>query len=281
MPTENLAESEALRPSAEMIRAHIRRGSVTEHLQNAERGEQRMREAFARIDSDENLSVEGKRAAAQQVIERHADVVVRNYRTAREKLEASIKSQYNFSLPFVDGKTFASGAAKIQDTTEMLAVQTEADSIAKRVSGRPLQELTKAVSKNPNDKGIQEADSTVQRLRQEFDAAMELGGVEGRVRALAVARVCEQMGMPLDYIVDHHRTQIHCDALTTAQNREAALLTIPDKRSFANLKRNPYEGASAPLSAGRIGTYSSAGKPLMRPKAGGMLFPAKQRRRAW
>ena len=257
--TEQRLSEQALRPTADQIRANIRHGGVTEALQNAERGEQRMREAFARIDADENLSDEGRRAQAEAVINQHADAVARNYRLAREKLEASIKSQYNFSIPFPDGKTLAT--SKVADSAEMVAVQNEADSLAKRVSGRPLQELTKAASKNPNDKGIQEVDSTYERLRQEFDAAMELGGVEGRIRALAVTRVCEQMQLPLDDVVERHRTKVHRDALTTAQDREAALLTIPGERTFVSLKRNPYEGAST-RGAGRIGTYSGTRKGM-------------------
>jgi hypothetical protein len=109
-----------------------------------------------------------------------------------------------------------------------LAVQGAANNIAARIAGKSLQEVTKERSKNPNDKGIQQTrDSRLGALRSEFDAAMSAGGVEGRIRALALARVCEGMGMPLDDVVGHHRTQVRYSALADARRFEDALNVIP------------------------------------------------------
>jgi hypothetical protein len=107
-------------------------------------------------------------------------------------------------------------------------VQGRANDIAARIAAKGLQEVSKERSKNPRDRGIRQAnDSRLGALRSEFDAAMEEGGVEGRVRALVLARVCEGMSVPLEDAVGHHRTQTHLNALDAARRFEDALRVMP------------------------------------------------------
>jgi hypothetical protein len=146
-----------------------------------------------------------------------------------------------------------------------------------RMEGKSLQELTKERSRNPRDKGMQEAgDSKLHTLRAEFDEAMQVGGVEGKVRALAVKRVCDAKGIRLDDVVDHHRTDLHHRAYQDAERYENAVPSIPNGRSMT---QNPYDDSKRRRGPSAIGTYSSSRKAMTgggKPK----IF-RKKRRPAW
>lgn len=273
--TEQLADL-AVRPTAEQILASIPHSGVKEMLASAERRQRRMNSELGDIEGDEDLNLEGKQRRAQQAIDRHAEDIAQTYRDARSRVEASAETSHKFSLPFPEGKTFAQ--ARIADSTEELAVQGRANDIAARIAGKSLQEITKERSKNPNDEGIKQArGSRLGALRSEFDAAMSVGGVEGRIRALALARVCEGMGMPLDDVVGHHRTQVHYNALADAQRFEDALRVMPSGKRAAE---NPYDGGKRRRGPSAIGTYSSGRKAMT---GGGkpQIFQKKKRRPAW
>jgi hypothetical protein len=270
--SENLAE-QVIRPSYEQIVGSIRHSGVQEILRHAQEDEQRLSRELGYIEADEDLNDEGRERRAQEVIDRYAPKIAEAYASAKEKVEASAESSYRFSLPFPEGKTFAQ--ARTKDSTELLAVQGEAEAIAQRIGGKSLQQMTKAVSRNPRDKGIKEtSDPTAGSLRKEFDQAMSEGGVEGRVRAMAVQRVCEGMGIDLEQVVDHHRTDTHRRALEDARRFEQAVFALP---SGKKPQQNPFKGRRR--SAGRIGTYSSAKKAVV---GGGrpQLFQ-KSHRRPW
>jgi hypothetical protein len=261
-----------IRPSVEEIHASIPHKGVRDLLNAAKNIQRHMNRELEDIETDEDLNPEAKQRRAQEVIGRHGPKIAKAYQDAREKVEAAAESSYNSSLPFPDKKTFAH--TQVKDTSEMLAVQGEADSIAARLAGRSLQEITKELSKHPGDKGIQATSShSVDALRSEFDAAMKLGGVEGRVRALGVARVCEGMGLPLEQVVEHHRSH---NALQDARRFESALHTIPSGKHGT---RNPYAGNTRRRGPSGVGTYASTNKVMTggRPQ----LFQKKSRRRPW
>ena len=264
-----------IRPSVEEIHASIPHKGVRDLLNDAKNIQRHMNRELEDIESDEDLNPEAKQRRAQEVIGRHGPKIAKAYQDAREKVEAAVESSYNFSLPFPDKKTFAH--TQVKDTSEMLAVQGEADSIAARIVGKSLQEITKEVPKHPGDKGIQATSGhSVDALRSEFDAAMTLGGVEGRVRALGVARVCEGMGLPLEQIVEHHRSQVHHNALQDARRFESALHTIPSGKHGT---RNPYAGNTRRRGPSGVGTYASTNKVMTGGTA--QLFQKKSRRRPW
>jgi hypothetical protein len=268
--TEQLADL-AVRPSAEQILGSIPHSGVKEMLAAAERRQRRMNSELDDIESDEDLSLEGKQRRAQQAIDRHAEDIAQTYRDARARVEASAETSYKFSLPFPDKRTFAQ--ARIADSSEELAVQGRANDIAARIAGKSLQEITKERSKNPNDEGIQQARSSrLGALRSEFDAAMSAGGVEGRIRALALARVCEGMGIALEDVVGHHRTQVHYSALADARRFEDALNVIPSGKRVA---QNPYEDNNRRRGPSAVGTYRSSNKVMT--GAGTRLFKKKRK----
>lgn len=267
--TEQASLTEQIvRPSVEEIHASIPHKGVRDLLNAAKNIQRHMNRELEDIETDEDLNPEAKQRRAQEVIDRHGPKIAKAYQDAREKVEAAAESSYNSSLPFPDKKTFAH--TQVKDTSEMLAVQGEADSIAARIAGRSLQEITKELSKHPGDKGIQATSShSVDALRSEFDAAMKLGGVEGRVRALGVARVCEGMGLPLEQVVEHHRSH---NALQDARRFESALHTIPSGKHGT---RNPYASNTRRRGPSDVGTYRSSNKVMM--GAGTRLFKKKRK----
>jgi hypothetical protein len=92
---------------------------------------------------------------------------------------------------------------------------------------------------------------------------------------MAIERVCTQVGIDMDRIVDHHRTDSHRRALEDARHFERAAFTLPSGR---RPMQNPF-GSKRKGSKG-VGTYSSANKAVVgggRPR----LFQKKNRRRAW
>ncbi len=201
--------AEAIQPTYEQIVGGIRHKGVQELLQGAEALQLRVNQELAAIEANEDLIPEAKERKAQEVLDRHGPKIAEAYKRSKATVSTSAESSYHFSLPFPEGKTFAQ--ARVQDSTEMLAVQSEADAISQRVVGQSLQEATKAVSKNPRDKGIRQGSGhTTKALRQEFDKAMSEGGIEGRVRAMAIERVCESLGAGAErsspsYIVQQSR----------------------------------------------------------------------------
>jgi hypothetical protein len=147
--------------------------------------------------------------------------------------------------------------------------------MAAKISGKSLQEMTKAVSRHPGDRGIRKTSShTTDALCKEFDKAMSQGGVEGRVKAMAIERVCDQMEIDLEEVVDSHRTDRHRRALDDARRLERAWHVIPSGKKPS---ANPF--AAKRDSTRRIGTYSNT-SPLVRQPDGAKVF-LKKRRRPW
>jgi hypothetical protein len=95
--TEQLADL-AVRSSAEQILGSIPHSGVKEMLAAAERRQRRMDSELDDIESDEDLSLEGKQHRAQQAIDRHAEDIAQTYRDARARVEASAETSYMFSL---------------------------------------------------------------------------------------------------------------------------------------------------------------------------------------
>jgi len=269
--SENVAE--AVQPTYEQIVGGIRHKGVQELLHDADIDARSLGGELEAVEANEDLNDEAKERRTQELVERFEPKINGRYREARAKVETSAESSYRFSLPFPDGRTYAQARAK--DTAEMLAVQGEAEAISQKISGRSLQEATREKSKNPRDKGIQEASShTLQQLREEFDVAMSAGGVEGRVRAMAIERVCDRMGLDLEAVVAHHRGDVHNRAREDYEHFSRAAQVLPSGKSSP---ANPFAGKRQGGKA--VGSYGAQSKPVMgngRPK----LFE-KARRRSW
>jgi hypothetical protein len=237
-------------------------------------GRTRMRTALRALADDEELSDEGRAQRAQRVIENNVDKIRELYTDARAKAEAGAERDWKFSIPMPDKKTLAQ--THVSDSGEMVAVQGEAERIATSVYGKSLQEATREASKNPRDRGIQEAPGKdIEALQWEFRQAMAIGGVEGKIRALAVKRVADGRGIPLDTIVDEFRTDNNRKALRDAEALDRARHMIPSANTVRD--GNPFEGGQQRRN--KVGTYRSTSTAAI-PRSG-PLFPAKKRRPSW
>ena len=271
--TRNLAER-IIRPTYEQVRDNIPHKEARQLWREADLRVAHARQAMQDVHDDESLSEEGKRAKARRIIDANAPKILKGYEEARKKVEPSAESSWRFSIPMPDAKTLAT--TRVSDSSEMVAVQNEANALAMRLEGKSLQQLTRERTKNPRGKGIREAGShRLSVLRAEFDAAMAEGGLEGKIKALGIKRFCDETGMPLDDVVDHHRTQRHRDAYADAERLEAALLSIP---SGWGMVATPY-GGDPRSSQKRVGTYASASKAVM--SSGGERLFQKKRRPSW
>jgi hypothetical protein len=267
-----------IRQSYEDVRDDLSHKEARALWRDGDRRKAYLRESMQAIHDDPNLSDEGKRDAAQHLIESNAPHILKGYEDARAKLEASAESSWKFSVPMPNDKTLATTA--IADTSEMIAVQNEAGALAQRIEGKSLQALTQERSKDPRSRGIRgSSNHRLNELKAEFDSAMHTGGVEGRIKAFAIKRLCEAKGVSLDDVVDSHRRQSHRNAYRDAEVFERAYSTVPASLG-RGLDTNPYDSRHGRRGAKAVGAYSSGNRAVSssgRPQ----LFAKKNRKRPW
>jgi len=272
--TENLADL-AVRPSYEELRDRIPDSAVREMWRAGDADAARARTEMQRVHEDETLSEEGKKQEAQRIIDCYAGKAQQHYADAREKAARSVDNAYDFSVPMPDGGALATSHAK--DSSELLAIQGETARMVQKVTGKSLQAMTKEVSQNPRDEGIREAaGKRAQALREEYDRAMQLGGLEAKVLAHATLRAAEAMGVEYDSVVDEFRNDRQRRYVQEALQLQSMYGSIPSGRDLA---QNPYDD-NRRGGKKRVGTYGSANKALVlggRPQ----LFQKKNRRRPW
>jgi hypothetical protein len=98
---------QVIRPTYDQIRDSIPDSGVREMWQAADNVARRARDEMQRVHADANLSEEGKKEAAQAVIDRHAGSAIGHYQGARERAKRSAQSAYEFSIPLPDGQCYA------------------------------------------------------------------------------------------------------------------------------------------------------------------------------
>ena len=265
--------SQAIRPSYEQIRDSVPHDFVRQRWSDADTWVRQQRELVEKVADDESLSDEGKREKVARTIEAYAPKATQAYQEARAKAKTASENFWMSSVPMPNARTLANTG--VGDSTEMIAVQNEANALAQRIEGKSLQQLTQEVSKNPRDRGIQQAAGhTLSTLRAEFDTAMHTGGVEGKVKALAIKRYADAAGLSLDDITDHHRGDSHRKAYQDHVALDQASASIPSGRG---LEQNPYDDNRRRGGKG-VGTYRSqnvmsSGRPR--------LFENKRRKPLW
>jgi len=265
-----------IRQSYEDVRDDLSHKEARALWRDGDRRKAYMRESMQRIHDDPNLSDEGKREQAQHLIESNTPHILKGYEDARAKLESSAESSWKFSIPMPNDKTLAT--TSIVDTTEVIAVQNEADALAQRIEGKSLQAITR--EKDPRSRGIRQASNhRLQELQAEFDSAMRAGGVEGRIKAFAIKRLCEAKGMSLDAVVDSHRRQSHRNAYRDAEVFERAYSTVPASLG-RGLDTNPYDSRHGRRGAKAVGAYSG-GNTAVGGSGTPKLFQKKKRKPPW
>ena len=253
-----------LRQSYESLRDNLPtgEGAVGTLWRDADRFADYLRETYRNIGSDETLSEEGRYQKAQEAYQRTSARIADSLRKAREKAASEAKVARESSIPMPDGKTLVTSS--IKDTTELLAVQQETNTILSRVESRRAK-LPKGMST--------QADIASDVLRESYRAAMERGSVEGAVQAKAALRAGEALGVTADEIVDRYRDERHYEAAERAMHMEMVAATIPSERS---IPKPPFSQSGG--SPQGVGTYGAGGK-LFVPRKQGQMF--KRTRPSW
>jgi hypothetical protein len=119
----------------------------------------------------------------------------------------------------------------------------------------------------------------LKELKAEFDMAMATGGVEGRIKAFAIKRLCDAKGVSLDDVVDSHRTQSHRNAYRDAEIFERAYSAVPGSLG-RGLDTNPYASRHGRRGAKSVGAYASGNKAISG-SGKRQLFAKKNRKPPW
>jgi hypothetical protein len=270
--TENL-QDQVIRPSYEQARDTFPDKGARDGWARADRDADRTRAEIAKVHDNPEITDETKAERIQAIIDRNYEMVAGTYRSARAQADEAAKAAYARSIPLPGGDSYVS---KVKDPNELLAIGQEADRISERISGASLQELTKSVSRNPGDKGMQHSKTaTADTLRSEYGKAMEMGALEGRVLARAVLKVADAVGADAESIIDEFRETPHRDYLAQAQKLEQHRMSIP---SGKDLSRHPYDNRRGPNA---VGVYRSGNHMLAPGSSLQTLFANKPRRKSW
>jgi hypothetical protein len=227
-------------------------------------------EEYDKIRGDKDLSEEGRATREQVAYERGIAQASKGWEAARGRAKQLAKENRERSVPMPQGTLFGSPVA---NATEIVAIQGEADRIAKKVNGTSLQELSKAVSKNPNDKGIRGGSHATSTLREEFNAACEAGGVEGKIRAHGVLKAAEAMHMPFEDVTQDQRTERHDTAAEQAAQYERYARSIPTVKQIPKPAPMPSEAGQRKVP----GDYGRSNKLVLGGRDRKTVFGGKRR----
>jgi hypothetical protein len=256
--------TEAVNPRYETLRDNLPggEGAVGTLWRDADRFADYLRETYRNLEGDESLSDEGKAEKAQEAYQRTQGRIANSLKRAREKAASEVKAAREESIPMPNGKTLASSS--IKDTSELLAVQQETNTILSRVESRR--------AKLPEGMSVR-TDIATDVLRDSYRQAMERGSVEGAAQARATLRAGEELGVSADEIVGPYREERHYEAAEHARRMELVAATIPSERSI------PKPLFSKPAGSPQgVGTYG-AGAKLSVPRKHGQMF--KRTRPLW
>jgi hypothetical protein len=231
-------------------------------MADADRFADYLRETYRNLGSDETLSEEGRYQKAQEAYQRTSVRIANSLRKAREKAASETKVARESSVPMPDGKTLATSSTK--DTSELLAIQQETNTILSRVEERR--------AKLPEGMAAR-TDFASDVLRESYRVAMERGGIEGTVQAKAALRAGEELGVSADEIVGPYREERHYKAAERARRMELVAATIPSERS---IPQPPFKKSGG--SPQGVGTYGTGNK-LFVPRKQGQMF--KRTRPSW
>ena len=195
-----------------------------------------LHEKYAALKADESLSEQGKFERAQDYLDRTAPRIQKAYEEARKQLDEEVKRKRGASVPMPDNKTLFANSVK--DSTELVAIQSEAASIQAKVE--------RLQSRAPA--GMRARGHATDGLREAFAQGMEVGGAEGTVKCRGALRAAEALGVPVDDVVSSYREQRHFEAADEAFRLENLRLTVPSGKS---VPANPF----APERGNRGGDF--------------------------
>ena len=172
--------TEAIRQSYEEVRDSYPTGEDSDGSprigtlwRESDRWRDQLRDSVNDIMNDETLSDEGKNQQVEAAYQRWAPRIAEPAKKVREKA-SSLASEYNErSIPMPGGSGFT---VKVENATELAAVQNETASIIEAAKGNSLSErISQRTGKRV--KNVQDAGSgTLEALRAYYGAALESGG---------------------------------------------------------------------------------------------------------
>ena len=226
-----------------------------------------LHEKYAALNADESLSEQGKFGKAQDYLDRTAPRIQKAYEAARKHLVEEAKRKRGASVPMPDKKTLS--ASPVKDSTELVAIQTEAASIQAKVE--TLQSRMPA--------GMKAGGYATDVLREAYAQGMEVGGVEGTVKCRGALRAAEALGVPVDDVVSAYREQRHYEAADEAYRLENLRYSVPSGKS---VPANPFAAQKTPqggdFHTGR-GTTLFKNRPAPQPTSGRRGVGSERRRK--
>lgn len=233
---------EGIRDNSDLIPQDVRRQWI-----EADQSERMLRQAYERIDQDQDITGEAKARLANEAYEQHRTRIEGRKKAARESLLKAAKSREQFSIPRPSGEALSSN-----DATKLVADQNEAARLVRTIERR-------------QDKPGPFTFNAGEYLAQEFKRGLEVGGAEGG----SIVRGCLRAGQELgggDQWLDHVRGDKHLKALDDARRLEHFAGLISTKapkppKSLAKAARpgRISESGPAPVLALGAGPAISAG----------------------
>lgn len=258
----------------EAMREGVPDQEVWADWRDGDRWHRGLTEDYQRIRSDETLSPEGRSQKEQQAYDTAMARAAKGWERARQRAAMLAKENEARAIPMPRNMTLQTST--IQDASTMLAIQAEAERIAQKVSGTGLAALTKERAHAGGNSGVKASDDgghTGDTLRKEFNEAMEVGGVEGEIRAHAVLKAAEAMGVASDEVAAKHMGDKHLTAAENAYLYSQYAQTIPTEHQLPKPTPPPRKADA------EVGTYGQGKNKFM---VGGKAPTAKARRRpAW
>jgi hypothetical protein len=187
-------------------------------------------------------------------------------RGARTRDARRLENAYRFSIPMPDGQTLAT-TTRPKDANEMNSRPERDDGPRYEGRDRPGQGTMSDRAQPGGNKSIRLShDPRVDVLKDAFSGAMEAGGVEGKIGALAVEKAAKALGLDLEEIVSSHRQEIHHRRLEESRRYEPATGVLPSGRTTS---ANPY------------GSTRRRSQHVAMPAAKPRFFAKKRRKPAW
>jgi hypothetical protein len=218
-----------------------------------------LREKDEELKADESLSEQGKYEKAEEYRAKTEPRIQRAYEKARDHLAEEVKRQRGASVPMPGNKTLF--ANPVKDSTELVAIQTEAASIQAKVER----------TQNRMPAGMKAGGHATDVLRESFAQGMEVGGVEGTVKCRGALRAAEALGVPVDDVVSAYREQRHYEAADEAFRLENLRLTVPSGRSVPT---NPFAAREKPPQGGDF--HTGRGATLFKGRPAPQLAPQRR-----
>ncbi len=183
-------------------------GPAGQAWREADRQESELRNLYESLREDNRYTEEHKSRQAWDAWISKKDAILEGRKQAKETLQKQARSAERYSVPLPKD-----ASSVVKDATELTAIQHEASRIKEKV--QRLQET------NPLSGG-----DKAEPLRAEYGRGMELGGVEGAAICRGTLSAAEDLGVPVDSVVDSFRKDHHRESQERAQAANQSAFTI-------------------------------------------------------